>query len=176
MAPPGYGRSFVRRSNETMDVIYVETTVIGNVAGRIHSNPDVASRQRTTRTWWNTAAAQYELAISQLVIDECSDGDPSAAQERLVVLVDLTVLAVTDDARALARALNSEGAVSPSEPRDALHIAVAAVQRVQYLVTWNVKHIANATMRSKIEETCRNAGFTPPITCSPPEIPGDTDD
>lgn len=159
-----------------MDLIYVETTVIGNVAGRIQSNPDVASRQRTTRTWWNTAAAQYELAISQLVIDECRDGDPAAAQERLDVLDDLTVLAITDDARALARVLNAENAVPPSEPRDALHIAVAAVQRVQYLVTWNFKHIANATMRAKIEQTCRDAGFEPPIICSPPEIPGDTDD
>ena len=159
-----------------MDLIYVETTVIGNVAGRIHSNADVASRQRTTRTWWNTAAAQYELAISQLVIDECSDGDLAAAQERLDVLNGLTVLAITDDARALARVLNAEGAVPPSEPRDALHIAVAAVQRVQYLVTWNFKHIANATLRSTIEQTCRDAGFDPPIICSPPEIPGDTDD
>ncbi len=92
------------------------------------------------------------------------------------MLDDLTVLAITDDARALARALNTEGAVPPTEPRDALHIAVAAVQRVQYLVTWNFKHIANATMRSKIEQTCRDAGFDPPIICSPPEIPGDTDD
>ncbi len=94
-----------------MDLIYVETTVIGNVAGRIHSDPDVGSRQRTTRTWWNAAAAQYELVISQLVIDECSDGDPAAAQERLDVLDDLTVLAITDDARTLARVLNAEGAV-----------------------------------------------------------------
>ncbi|TWU37444.1 type II toxin-antitoxin system VapC family toxin [Novipirellula artificiosorum] len=159
-----------------MDSIYVETTVIGNVAGRIHSNPDVASRQRATRSWWNIAAAQYELAISQLVIDECSDGDLAAAYERLDVLRDLTVLAITDEARALAGVLNAEGAVPPSEPRDALHIAVAAVQRVQYLVTWNFKHIANATMRSKIEQACRDAGFEPPVICSPPEIPGDTDD
>ena len=159
-----------------MELIYVETTVIGNVAGRIHSNPDVASRQRATRTWWTAASNRFELAISQLVVDECSDGDPTAAQERLDVISDLTVLAITDDARALARLLNAEGAVPPSEPRDALHIAVAAVQRVQYLVTWNFKHIANATMRTKIEQTCRNAGHTPPIICSPPEIPGDNDD
>jgi len=159
-----------------MDLIYVETTVIGNVAGRIHSNPDVASRQRATRTWWTAVSKRFELAISQLVIDECSDGDPEAAQERLDVVSDLTVLAITDEARALARLLNAEGAVPPSEPRDALHIAVAAVQRVQYLVTWNFRHIANATMRTKIEQTCRNAGYAPPIICSPPEIPGDNDD
>jgi len=143
-----------------MELIYVETTVIGNVAGRIQSNPDVASRQRATRTWWTAASNRFELAISQLVVDECSDGDPKAAQERLDVISDLTVLAITDDARALARLLNAEG----------------AVQRVQYLVTWNFKHIANATMRTKIEQTCRNAGHTPPIICSPPEIPGDNDE
>lgn len=159
-----------------MDSIYIETTVIGNVAGRIHPNPDVASRQRTTRTWWDWAASRYELAISQLVIDECGDGDPAAAQERLEVLDGLTVLAITDSARALARVLTAKGAVPQAEPRDALHIAVATVQRVQYLVTWNFKHIANATMRSKIEQTCRDAGFEPPIICTPPEIPGDWDD
>jgi len=114
-----------------MDLIYVETTVIGNVAGRIQANPDVASRQRTTRDWWKSAASQYELAISQLVIDECGDGDPLAAQERLDILDGLTVLAITDNARALARILNTAGAVPQSEMRDALHIAVAAVQRVQ---------------------------------------------
>lgn len=159
-----------------MDLIYIETTVIGNVAGRIHSNPDVASRQHATRSWWESASSQYELVISQLVIDECSDGDPAAAHERLDVLNDLTVLAITNDARALARVLIAEGAVPQSEPRDALHIAVAAVQRVQYSVTWNFKHIANATMRSKIEQTCRVAGFEPPIICTPPEIPGNSDD
>lgn len=94
----------------------------------------------------------------------------------MVVLGGLTVLAITDDARNLARRLNAEGAVPQSEPRDALHIAVAAVQRVQYLVTWNFKHIANATMRSRIEQTCRDAGFEPPIICTPPEIPGESDD
>ncbi len=135
-----------------MDTIYVETTVIGNIAGRIHPNPDVASRQRTTRAWWDSAATRYRLAISQLVVDECNDGDPSAAQERLDVLRDLMIITMTDDARNLARTLVTEGAVPPSEPRDALHIAVAAVQRVQDLVTWNFKHIANATMRTKIEQ------------------------
>ena len=115
-----------------MDLIYIETTVIGNVAGRIHANPDVASRQRATRTWWGSACSRYELAISQLVIDECSDGDPSAAQERLDVLDGLTLLAITNDARSLAQLLTDEGAVPQSEPRDALHIAVSAVQRVQY--------------------------------------------
>jgi predicted nucleic acid-binding protein len=159
-----------------MDVIYVETTVIGNVAGRIHSNPDVSSRQRATRRWWTDVASRYRLAIPQLVISECSAGDPNAAQERLDVAKGLTILAITDDARNLARKLVHEGAVPQSEPRDALHIAVAAAQRVQYLVTWNFKHIANATMRSKIEQICRDAGFVPPIICSPQEIPGDEDD
>ncbi len=159
-----------------MDKIYVETTVVGNVAGRIQTNPDVAARQRDTRHWWDWASKHYELVISQLVLDECQGGDPEAARERLEVVKSLTVISINDDARLLARLLGEKGAVPVSEPRDALHVAVAAVQGVQYLVTWNCKHIANATLRSKIEKTCIEAGHSPPIICTPPEIPGDNDD
>lgn len=159
-----------------MDIIYVETTVIGNVAGRIHAHPDISSRQRATRLWWKSASVRFSLAVSQLVIDECSDGDPVAAKERLDVLKNLLLLTISDESRGLARELISAGAIPASEPRDALHVAVAAVQRVQYLVTWNFKHIANATLRSKIERVIMRAGFSPPIICSPPEIPEDSDD
>jgi len=159
-----------------MDTIYIETAVVGDVAGRIHANPEVAIRQRDTRRWWDWASKHYNFVISQLVLDECRGGDPEAAQERLDVIKSLTVLKINEDARNLAHLLGRKGAVPVSEPRDALHIAVAAVQSVQYLVTWNFKHIANATLRSKIEKTCIDAGYPPPIICTPLEIPGDEDD
>lgn len=161
---------------DKVDKIYIETTVVGNVAGRIQPNPDVATRQRDTRQWWGWASKHYEFVISQLVLDECRGGDPEAARERLEAIQSLTMMRIDDDARDLARLLGEAGAVPISEPRDALHIAVAAVQGVQYLVTWNFKHIANATLRSKIEQTCIDAGHSPPIICTPPEIPGEDDD
>lgn len=159
-----------------MDTVYVETTVVGNIAGRIHSNPDVASRQRKTRRWWATATSDFQLVISQLVIEECAAGDPTAAQERIEEIDGLSRLDITDDARNLADALMTAGAIPPSEPRDALHVAIAAVHGVQYLVTWNFKHIANATLRGRINDVCRDNGREPPIICTPEELAGMTDD
>ena len=72
----------------------------------------------------------------------------------------------------LANALITEKAVPASEPRDAFHIAIAAVNGVQYLLTWNYKHIANASLRSRIEQVCRDAGFEPPVICTPEELKG----
>ena len=88
----------------------------------------------------------------------------------------MELLDISDEVRTLADNLMAFGAVPPSEPRDALHIAVAAFHGVQYLVTWNFKHIANAALRSRIELVCREAGFEPPIICTPEELVGEDDD
>lgn len=159
-----------------MDTVYLETTVVGNIAGQIHPNPDIAARQRKTRRWWTTAASEYRLMISHLVIDECSAGDPDAAQERIDEVAELERLDTTDDARNLANALMAAGAIPTTEPRDALHIAISAVHGRQYLVTWNFRHIANATLRDRIESVCRDNGYEPPIICTSEEIAGLTDD
>ncbi|QDS97902.1 type II toxin-antitoxin system VapC family toxin [Adhaeretor mobilis] len=159
-----------------MDTVYLETTVVGSIAGRIHPHPDMAARQRKTRLWWATAPTLRRVVISQLVLDECSAGDPSAAQERLDEVSSLSKLDITDDAHELADALMAAGAIPTSEPRDALHIAIAATNGVQYLVTWNFKHIANATLRERICDVCRENGFEPPVICTPEELAGMTDD
>jgi len=159
-----------------MDTVYLETTVIGSIAGRLHPNPLVAARQIKTRLWWKSAPALYRLLASQLVIDECLAGDPDAAQERLAELVGVPRLMITDAARNLADALLAARAIPETEPRDALHIAIAAVNGVQYLVTWNFKHIANATLRERIFDVCRDNGHEPPNICTPEELAGMTDD
>ena len=155
-----------------MDTVYIETTVIGHVAGRVHRDPLVAARQQVTRIWWRDDAAKYSVFISQLVLDECADGDPSAAAERLEVVKDIDLIDSSDEVDALAAALIAGNALPASEPRDAFHIAIAAVNGVKYLVTWNFKHIANASLRSRIEQICRNAGCEPPIICTPDELMG----
>ena len=159
-----------------METVYLETTVVGSIAGRIHPNPDVASRQRKSRRWWATARHDHRLLISHLVLDECQAGDPTAAQERLDEIGELDRLDITDDAQNLANALMAGGAIPESEPRDALHVAIAAVHGVQYLVTWNFKHIANATLRGRINDVCRDNGYEPPIICTPEELAGMTDE
>ncbi len=159
-----------------MDTVYLETTVIGTIAGRLHPNPLVAARQTLTRKWWLTARNRYELFVSQLVVDECLAGDSNAAQERLMELAGIPRLTIPDATRELADHLMTNRAVPHSEPRDALHIAIAAFHGVQYLVTWNFKHIANATLRSTIDAVCRENGYEPPTICTPEELAGMTDD
>ena len=159
-----------------MDIVYVETTVVGNIAGRIHPHPDVASRQRITREWWKTATVRYRIVTSQLTVDECGDGDPSAVTERLEVLRGLPLLDESDNAEMLAELLIDRKAVPASEPRDALHIAIAAANGVQFIATWNFKHILNPHLHAPIAGTCREAGFIPPVICTPEQLKVTEDD
>lgn len=158
-----------------METVYIETTIVGHIAGRIHRDPFVAARQEVTRKWWRDNAARYTVFISQLVLDECLNGDPSAAAERLDVVKDIDLIESSDEVDALAAALIAGKAIPVSEPRDAFHIAISAVNGVNYLMTWNFRHIANASLRGSIEQVCRDAGFEPPIICTPDELMG-TDD
>ena len=158
-----------------MDTVYVETTIVGHLVGRTHPDPIVAARQTSTRTWWSGDATSYQLYISQLVLDECGDGDPTAAVERMVAIQSLDMLTVSAAVDSLAKSLIARKAVPTSEPRDAFHIAIAAINGVKYLLTWNFKHIANAALRGRIEQVCRDAGYEPPIICTPDELMG-TDD
>jgi len=155
-----------------MDTIYIETTIVGHIAGRIQRDPIAAARQQITRDWWQNDARNFEVFVSQLVIDECSDGDPSAAAERLDVMKDLDLIDSSEEVDSLAKALIAGKAVPESEPRDAFHIAIAAVNGVKYLATWNFKHIANASLRKRIEQICLASGFEPPIICTPDELMG----
>ena len=153
-----------------MDTAYVETTVVGNIAGRLHSDPLVAARQTISRKWWANAAQTYRLFVSELVIDECSAGDPNAANERLTVIEGIELLDTSDAVEELADALVANGAMPASQPRDAFHIAISAVHGVQYLVTWNFKHIANPTLQIRIASVCRDNGFEPPVICTPEQL------
>jgi hypothetical protein len=153
-----------------MNIVCVETTVVGNIAGRLHPNPDVASRQRITREWWITAPVRYRIVTSQLTLDECGDGDPTAATERLEVLQGIPILDGSSDAEMLAELLIYRKAVPASEPRDALHIAIAAANGVQFIATWNFKHILNPHLQAQIAGTCQEAGFVPPVICTPEQL------
>jgi predicted nucleic acid-binding protein len=150
--------------------VYLETTVIGYLTSRPREDPIVAGHQQTTRDWWQTAGDRFELVASELVIQECSAGDQTAAEERLEALAGITLLQTTSDAEQLAEALIAGHAVPESNPEDALHIALAVVNGIQYLVSWNFRHIVNAAVRSTIERVCRNAGYEPPTICTPEEL------
>lgn len=158
-----------------METIYIETTIVGHIAGRIHRDALVAARQRATRNWWRDEASKYTVLISQLVLDECSDGDPAAVAERLEVVKDTDLIESSAEVDELVDALIAGNAIPVSEPRDAFHIAIAAVNGVNYLLTWNFKHIANASLRGRIEQICRDVGYDPPVICTPDELMGSDD-
>jgi predicted nucleic acid-binding protein len=153
--------------------VYIETTVIGYLTSRQQSDAIVAGHQLATPKWWQTARDKFRLVVSQLVIDECARGDQVAAAERVQAISDLNLVGITSDVHRIASALLSRGAVPQTEPKDAAHIAIAASHGVEYLVTWNFRHIANPSARRMIEEVITSAGFTPPIICSPEELSED---
>lgn len=154
----------------TRPTAYIETTVIGHLVGRMLTDPIVAGRQAVTRLWGPTAISEYRLFVSKVVADECAVGDPDVARERLEVLDSLEFLATSPAVDQLARKLIEEFAVPKTEPRDAVHISLAAANGLKYLVSWNFKHIVNPTTRSAIERVCRDAGFVPPMICTPDEL------
>jgi hypothetical protein len=152
------------------DRVYVETTVVSYLTARPNRDVVIAGHQQVTQEWWDTRRSDYELCVSQLVLDEAGAGDPQAAQERLAVLQPMSVLETTSEALELAKGLIQAGALPAKAAGDALHIAVAATKSVPYLLTWNCRHLANAVMRPMIEAACNAKGFKAPIICTPEEL------
>ena len=150
-----------------MESVYLETTFISYLVARPSGDLLVAAHQKTTQDWWATRRDQFTCYISQTVVDEASAGDPSEAQKRLAVLATLTPLDVTTEAGALGQAILASGVLPPSAARDAVHVAVAAVHGVDYLLTWNFKHLANAQIMRRIESVCQAHGRRMPIICTP---------
>ena len=157
----------------TKPAVYLETSVIGYATSRPSRDLIVAGRQQITREWFALRAEAYELFVSQLVVREASAGDEEAARVRAGFVRKIARLGITDAAGELAAKLVETGAVPRKAAEDALHIAVAAVHGVEYLLTWNCRHIANATMRQAIEGACRGAGYEPPVICTPEELMND---
>ena len=150
--------------------VYLETTIVSYLTARQSRDVVLAGHQALTRDWWRGRTA-YQLRVSQLVIDEAAVGDPRMRARRLRALHGIAVLPLTDTATRLAKALVRHGALPEKATVDAFHIGVAAAHGAEYLLTWNCKHIANATMRSTIERVCRSEGVSPPIICTPEELP-----
>ena len=148
---------------------YVETTVISYLAASPSRDIVVAAHQQLTHEWW-ARRDRFELVVSQAVVDEVSRGDAAVAARRLAFLAQIPVLDLGDTVNEFAPTLLRSHAVPSKANLDAVHIAVAAVNRVSYLVTWNCTHIANAAVRGKIEEACRSAGLPTPTICTPEEL------
>ncbi|MEM6406256.1 MAG: type II toxin-antitoxin system VapC family toxin [Pseudomonadota bacterium] len=150
--------------------VYVESSVISYLASRPSRDLVTAARQAITAEWWEKRRRQYEVYISTLVEEEISRGDPSSAERRLAYVAEITALDVTDQANALAKDLIKQGAVPKNSEEDALHIGISAAAGMEYLLTWNFKHINNAETKTAIAKVIEAHGFVSPVLCSPEEL------
>ena len=150
--------------------VYLETSVVSYLVGRLSRDVIVLGNQELTREWWSSRREEYNLFISEIVVGEAMVGDAELASQRLALAKDLPLLSVTEEAERLAPLLLRAGGLAPNAETDALHMAVAAVHGMDYLLSWNCKHIANATIRRAIEKQCRLSGYEPPVICTPQEL------
>ena len=152
--------------------VYLETSIISYLTGRRSKDLIVAAHQELTHEWWELRKNKFTPFVSQLVIQEIQAGDRAAAKERLLLIEALPSLSLGEDARELALVFLQKKVLPRKAVEDALHIAVATCNGMDYLVTWNCKHIANAEIRSEINRLCRENGFEAPIICTPEELMG----
>ena len=150
--------------------VYIETTVVSYLVARPSNDVTLAERQRSTRELWENYSDTFEFIVSDVVITEIRQGNEIAAQHRIDALAGLTVLGLTPEAVVLALELINAGAVPRESQTDAQHIAVAVVNGIEHLISWNYKHIVNETKRQHIDRVCQAAGYQPIILCTPAEL------
>ena len=148
---------------------YLETTIVSYLAASPSRDIVIAGHQQVTREWWERRN-RFELFVSEAVVEEATRGDAAVAARRTALLSGIPVLDLGGEVHELAKRLLLVRAVPAKALIDAVHIAVAAVNRVDYLLTWNCTHIANAAVRGKIEQACRAAGLQAPTICTPEEL------
>jgi len=160
-----------------MDTVYIETSIVSHATAWPSSDIQIAAIQQQARDWWSIERPKFALVTSQLVIDEASAGDPSAAADRLKLLDGISTVPIDDDVRALGRAIVSASIMPAKAAADAIHVAAAAVAGVQYLLTLNCKHIANAHELPHVYRLLDDHGFGQLLICTPSEfLGGDNDD
>lgn len=154
--------------------VYLETTVVSYLAAWTSRDLIRAAHQNITREWWTTRRDRFDLWVSQFVIDEAQAGDPIAAAERMAELKGIKVLAVPQGVQAVANRIVIAAKLPQKAGTDALHVAMAAHHRIDYLLTWNCRHINNIDTKERFAEACKAEGLVCPRICTPEELLGDS--
>ena len=150
--------------------VYIETTIPSLLTAWPNRDVSIAGQQQTTRDWWNERRKKYALYVSVFVLDEISQGDATAAAARLAAVEECQVLPYPPEAQELSAALLASRLIPAKAQADAAHIATAAVHGMDFLLTWNCRHIANATIVDKLREICTREGYSAPLICTPHEL------
>lgn len=155
-----------------MESVYLETSFISYLVARPSRDVIVAGHQQTTQEWWENRRSEFTCSVSQVVIDEASVGDASEVAKRLAIISGLPTVDVTENAEALTQAIMAADILPPHAFPDAAHVAVCAVHKIDYLLTWNCKHLANAQIARRITVVCDKLSYKMPIICTPDELMG----
>jgi hypothetical protein len=150
--------------------LYLETTIPSYLTARMSSHLHIARRQMITSRWWNSWRTNFDIYVSDRVCKEASAGNPEAARRRTELLAPLKVLKVDAHAELLYRRIIAESGLPSRASEDALHVAVASVNEMQYLLTWNCAHLANPRFARKITALCESEGFSCPVPCTPEQL------
>ena len=150
--------------------VYIETSIVSYLTGRPSRDLIVAGRQALTVEWWDLRRGRFDLYVFALVVTEARDGDPEAVRRRLAAMEGIPAVTVSDEAKALARQLTHGGPMPAEHPEDALHIAVCASNGIDYLLTWNCAHLANASLRREVERLLEQTDRQCPVICTPEEM------
>ena len=152
--------------------VYLETTILSLLTAWPSRDLITAADQQSTREWWENRRQDFDLFVSPEVIGEAGQGDPAAARLRLETVATLPVLAATEEVEELTRVILATGLIPPRATRDAAHIAFASVHAMDFLLTWNCRHLANADILVRTDRYFRGKGYKQPIVCTPEELMG----
>ena len=156
--------------------VYLETTIPSYLTSRPSGNVVVAGEQLLTHDWWETRRSQFDCYVSELVIDEAGAGDPERAQERLGLVSNLNLLIIDDATMQLAQALIGSGLIPAKATADATHVAISSRYGIDFLLTWNCRHIANAQILRELSKVVKENGYALPVVCTPTELMGGVKD
>ncbi len=155
------------------ETVYIETSILGYLTARSTRDLIVAANIEMTRNWWESRRNDFTLYISQAVLTETAQGDTDIATQRLEIARNFPLLELNQEVEALAEQFLSRSNLPAKANVDAIHIAAATVHGMNYLLTWNCKHIANAQMQRKLAEISLDSGYQLPILCTPYELLGE---
>jgi hypothetical protein len=157
-----------------METVYIETTIVSYLVANPNRDSIIAAHQQLTRQWWQDERMRYGCVTSQEVIREAGLGDAEMSRRRLEVLASLTLIGVDESARGLTRELMATGILPAAAGSDALHVVVASQHRIDLLLTWNCRHLANPHIAGKLRAFMEQHKLVLPEICTPVELMGES--
>ena len=150
--------------------LYLETTIPSYLVARRSRDLRLAADQETTQEWWEQRRHNFDLFVSELVLREARCGDAQFAGARLEKLRDIAILPASPPGEQLAGRLLRDGIIPAIAADDATHLGIAAAHSMDFLLTWNCRHINNRALEHRIERACLACGLTCPVICTPTEL------